>query len=110
MTLDTANANSLAASLMIEELVRNGVTSFCISPGSRSTPLAAAAARHPGTKTVVHYDERGASFFALGQARGTGRPAVMICTSGTAVANCLPAVVLCNMEGREYGPALFYAF
>ena len=83
---------------MIEELVRNGVSSFCISPGSRSTPLAAAAARHPGARTVVHYDERGASFFALGQARGSGRPAVMICTSGTAVANCLPAVVEASMD------------
>jgi len=98
MTLDYSNANSLAASLMIEELVRNGVSSFCISPGSRSTPLAAAAARHPGARTVVHYDERGASFFALGQARGSSRPAVMICTSGTAVANCLPAVVEASMD------------
>lgn len=98
MTLDNANANSFAASLMIEELVRNGVSSFCISPGSRSTPLAAAAARHPGAKTMVHYDERGACFFALGQARGSGQPAVMICTSGTAVANCLPAVVEASMD------------
>jgi 2-succinyl-5-enolpyruvyl-6-hydroxy-3-cyclohexene-1-carboxylate synthase len=98
MTLDYANANSLAASLMIEELVRNGISSFCISPGSRSTPLAAAAARHPETKTVVHYDERGASFFALGHARGSGQPAAMICTSGTAVANCLPAVVEASMD------------
>jgi len=81
------------ASLIIEELVRNGVTYFCISPGSRSTPLTVAAARHPETRCFVCYDERGAAFHALGYARGAGKPAALICTSGTAAANYYPAVI-----------------
>lgn len=73
--------------------MRLGVTQFVISPGSRSTPLTYAAAKHPGVNTTVHFDERGAAFHALGIAKATGHPAVFICTSGTAVANALPAVV-----------------
>jgi len=74
-------------------LARNGVTRICIAPGSRSAPLTIVAADNAKIETVVHYDERGAAFYALGYARATGRPAAVICTSGTAVANCLPAVV-----------------
>ncbi|MEM6335715.1 MAG: 2-succinyl-5-enolpyruvyl-6-hydroxy-3-cyclohexene-1-carboxylic-acid synthase, partial [Bacteroidota bacterium] len=66
---------------------------FCIAPGSRNTPLVAAVAEHPEAVAHVHYDERGTSFFALGLGRATGRPAAWITTSGTAVANGLPAVV-----------------
>lgn len=79
--------------ILIEELHRNGVDLVCISPGSRSTPLVLAAAEHDGLKKVVHVDERGAAFYAVGYARATGRPAALICTSGTAVANYLPAIV-----------------
>src|SRR3972149_7924911 len=93
MTKSSDGSNLFAASLMIEELVRHGVRLFCLSPGSRSTPLTVAAARHPLAQTVVHYDERGAAFYALGCARGRGQPVAVICTSGTAAANCLPAVV-----------------
>ena len=74
---------------LVEELVRNGCTTFCISPGSRSTPLTLAAARHPQAECRSGIDERGSAYFALGHARATGRPAVFICTSGTAVANAL---------------------
>ena len=90
--------NSVWASLLVEELVRNGIDYFCISPGSRSTPLVAAVASHPKARTLVHFDERGSAFHALGYARATGRPAVVICTSGTAVANFLPAVVEASMD------------
>lgn len=69
------------------------MTLACIAPGSRSTPLVAAAARHTGLTKVTHVDERGAAFFCLGHARVTGKPALWITTSGTAVANGLPAVV-----------------
>jgi 2-succinyl-5-enolpyruvyl-6-hydroxy-3-cyclohexene-1-carboxylate synthase len=85
--------NLLWAKLLVEELARNGVTRICVAPGSRSTPLTLAAAENARIETVVHYDERGAAFYALGYARATGKPAVVICTSGTAVANCLPAVI-----------------
>lgn len=64
-----------------------------LSPGSRCTPLTLAIAEHPRTKSVMHYDERGAGFFALGEARALQRPIALVCTSGTATANYLPAVV-----------------
>jgi 2-succinyl-5-enolpyruvyl-6-hydroxy-3-cyclohexene-1-carboxylate synthase len=87
------NINAVWAALIVEELVRNGITTFVVSPGSRSTPLTVAAARHPETKTVVHFDERGAAYFAVGCARTRGDACALICTSGTAVANYLPAIV-----------------
>ena len=84
---------SLWATLIAEELVRLGVKVVCIAPGSRSTPLVAAIARRPELEKVVCQDERSAAFFALGVGRSTRRPAVLITTSGSAVANLLPAVV-----------------
>jgi len=81
------------SSVMVEELIRQGASFFCISPGSRSTPLTAAIARNPEASWKMFPDERSAGFFALGHARATGFPAVLVCTSGTAVANYLPAVV-----------------
>ena len=87
------NLNRLWAEWVVEELVRQAVTTFYICPGSRSTPLTVAAARHAKTQTSICYDERGAGFRALGYARATQQPAVVITTSGTAVANLHPAVV-----------------
>ena len=81
------NINIFWAELMVEELVRNGVTFFVISPGSRSTPLTVAAVRNPRCQTEISIDERGAAFYALGYAKASGQPAVLICTSGTATAN-----------------------
>ena len=88
-----AKANRLWAELVVEELIRNGVDFFCVASGSRSTPLVAALSRNPKAKPLVHFDERGTAFAALGYARATGRPAAWITTSGTAVANGLPAIV-----------------
>ena len=97
--MDTpANLNHFWASLLVEELVRLGVRQFMVAPGSRSTPLALAIARHPKTQFWVHFDERGNAFAALGYARATGKPAVWVTTSGTAVANGLPAVVEASMD------------
>ncbi|MBT3631441.1 MAG: 2-succinyl-5-enolpyruvyl-6-hydroxy-3-cyclohexene-1-carboxylic-acid synthase [Candidatus Marinimicrobia bacterium] len=84
--------------VLVEELTRFGVTQFIISPGSRSTPLTVAIGRHTNANTTVHYDERGAAFYALGHARATGIPAVLVCTSGTAVANYFPAVIEASMD------------
>lgn len=78
---------------LIDQLLLQGVSRFCIAPGSRSTPLALAAARHPKAQITVHPDERGLGFFALGCAMGTGAPAAVIATSGTAVGNLLPSVM-----------------
>ena len=89
----TNNINILWASVLIEELVRQGVNYFCISPGSRSTPLTAAAAMNPAAEKIVCLDERAAAFHAVAYAKASGQPAAVICTSGTAVANYLPAAV-----------------
>ena len=74
-------------------IVEHGVTDVVISPGSRSTPLSITLHAQPGLTTWIQLDERSAGFFALGQAKATGRPSVLVCTSGTAAANYLPAVV-----------------
>jgi len=87
------NVNHFWARLMIEEFARFGVCAAVISPGSRSTPLAMAAASHPEVHHYIHYDERGAGFFALGLAQTMYKGALLICTSGSAAANYLPALV-----------------
>lgn len=76
-----------------------GVTDAVISPGSRSGPLALCFHAQPRIRTWVQMDERAAGFFALGLGRATGRPAVLVCTSGTAAANYLPAVVEASHAG-----------
>ena len=78
---------------MVDEFHRHGVSLAVISPGSRSASLAIAFEEHEGIATRIILDERSAGFHALGYARATGRPAVCVATSGTAVANFLPAVV-----------------
>lgn len=76
-----------------DELGRCGVSHVCTSPGSRSAPLVLSLTREKQLRSWSHIDERSAGFFALGVAKATGIPAVVTCTSGTAAANYLPAVV-----------------
>ncbi|GGG55082.1 2-succinyl-5-enolpyruvyl-6-hydroxy-3-cyclohexene-1-carboxylate synthase [Kocuria dechangensis] len=88
-SLDTARA-------VLAALVAAGTRHLVVAPGSRSAPLAyaAAAAHAAGTLQVhVRVDERSAAFTALGIARATGLPAGVVTTSGTAVGNLLPAVM-----------------
>jgi len=96
---DTPRANRLWAHLIVEELLRCGVDFFCVAPGSRSTPLVEALATNEKASSLIHFDERGTAFAALGHARATRRPAAWITTSGTAVANGLPAVVEAATDG-----------
>jgi len=98
LRLRTMTQNLRISELMIARLIELGSHMFVISPGSRSTPLTVAAARNPNARTRVHFDERGAAYFALGHAKSTGKPAVLICTSGTAVANYFPAVIEASMD------------
>lgn len=97
MPLDFRNTNTLWASILVETLQRLGLTTAVICPGSRSTPLAIAFARHDKVEAISVLDERSAGFFALGIARQKAQPAVIVCTSGTAGANFYPAVI----EARE---------
>ncbi len=83
---------------MVEELVRNGVTTFYAAPGSRSTPLVMAAASHAHTTVHMHFDERGTAFQTLGYGKATGHAAAWITTSGTALANGFPAVIEASVE------------
>ena len=81
---------------LLAEFVRLGVHDLVLSPGSRSQALALAAAEYERLGLLrlhVRIDERGAGFLALGLAIETGRPALVVCTSGTAVANLHPAVL-----------------
>ncbi len=81
---------------LLEECIRNGVTDIVVCPGSRSQALALAAAaleRSGEIRLHVRIDERVAGFFALGLSIETGNPAIVIVTSGTAVANLHPAVL-----------------
>lgn len=88
-----APLNRLWATLILEELARLGVRHVCIAPGSRSTPLMLAAESHADLALHSHFDERGLGFYALGLAKSLQAPVAVIVTSGTAVANLLPAVV-----------------
>jgi len=87
---------------LLSALVRNGVRDLVVSPGSRSQALALAAAeleRSGSARLHVRIDERSGGFLALGLARETGAPAVVVTTSGTATANLHPAV----LEAHEAG-------
>ncbi|MGD8289102.1 MAG: thiamine pyrophosphate-binding protein, partial [Gemmatimonadota bacterium] len=86
-------ANTVWAASFVDELARAGVHEVVLAPGSRSTPLVLAFARDGRFHMRVHLDERSAAFFALGMGKASGRPAVVVTTSGTAAANLLPAVV-----------------
>jgi len=85
-------AQSFAATF-VDELAVQGVEFACVSPGSRSAPVAMALQRHPRIKVLVQIDERCGSFFAVGLGKATGKPAVVLSTSGTAAAEFHAAVV-----------------
>lgn len=90
--------NTIWGTVVVDELIACGVSFACISPGSRSTPLTAALAKDTRIHKQLCIDERAAAYVALGYARATGKPAVLVCTSGTAVANYLPAVVEASVD------------
>jgi 2-succinyl-5-enolpyruvyl-6-hydroxy-3-cyclohexene-1-carboxylate synthase len=93
----TAATQTIWAGLVATTLADAGVTRCVVSPGSRSTPLVVALAREPRLELVTLIDERAAAFFALGAARATGLPVALVCTSGTAAAHYLPAIVEASM-------------
>ncbi len=94
---ETTVAATFCATL-VDEWVRAGVTVACVSPGSRSTPLALALAADERIEVAVFTDERSAAFAALGHGLATGRPAVALCTSGTAATHFHAAVVEADLS------------
>jgi 2-succinyl-5-enolpyruvyl-6-hydroxy-3-cyclohexene-1-carboxylate synthase len=78
---------------LCDELARCGMRDACTSPGSRNTPILLSLVGEPGIRCWSHLDERCAGFFAVGAAKAGRRPVAVTCTSGTAAANLLPAVV-----------------
>lgn len=97
--LDSAKSLAhLHAMVVIEELCRCGVEIFCLSPGARAIPLVLALEDQPKATTKLFNDERSAAFWAQGAAKGGAVPC-LICTSGTAAANYLPAVAEAALSG-----------
>lgn len=92
-SIDFRNTNSLWASVAVETLARLGLQTAIVCPGSRSTPLTYAFAKHPTIEALPILDERSAAFFALGAVKRQHRPVALVCTSGTAGANFYPAVI-----------------
>ncbi len=87
------NRNVFWADHFFSRLADLGVRNVCLSPGSRSTPLTMAASSVKKLKCFVHIDERSSAFFALGMAEASGKPIIIITTSGTAAAELYPAVI-----------------
>jgi 2-succinyl-5-enolpyruvyl-6-hydroxy-3-cyclohexene-1-carboxylate synthase len=99
------NPSTAFARVLVDELIAGGVTDAVLSPGSRNAPLSIAlydADSRGRIRLHVRIDERTAAFLAVGLGRSTGRPVVIVTTSGTAVANLHPAV----LEAHHGGVAL----
>src|SRR5215472_2164605 len=96
------NGSTALAAVLVDELVRCGLREAVIAPGSRSAPLAMAlhaAAAKGRLRLHVRIDERSASFLALGLAKASGKPAAVVCTSGTAAAHFHAAVIEADEAG-----------
>ncbi len=91
------NINRVWSTLIIDEFLKNKITHFYLSPGMRNAPLIAALTHfqkfNSDIKIFTCIDERAGSYRALGYSKSTGKPCVLLCTSGTAMANYMPAVI-----------------
>src|SRR6266487_169750 len=90
---DPTNPSYVYVGAFVDELQRASVQNVVICPGSRSTPLALVFAAQAGMRIWMQVDERSAAYFGLGMAKQLRQPVALLCTSGTAAANFLPAIV-----------------
>ncbi len=97
--MDRAAVAATFCATLVDEWARAGLTHAVVAPGSRSTPLTLALARDGRVRLDVHVDERSAGFLALGRGLASGRPAVVVTTSGTAAVELHPAVVEADRAG-----------
>lgn len=98
MPVDIGSVNITFCATLVDEWVRCGLTDAVICPGSRSTPMALALAEDGRVRIQVHHDERSGSFMAVGLARATNRPVVVLATSGTATVQFHAAVVEADLD------------
>ena len=84
---------------LVDEFYQLGVRYAVFSPGSRSTTMAMLFTEYEGFETYMNIDERSASFMALGIAKAYKEPTVLVCTSGSAVAHYLPAILEAQYSG-----------
>jgi len=96
---DQACANMRWSLALLDGLIQGGMQRLVVSPGSRSTPVVLAGQRQPQLELISVLDERSAGFFALGLARASRRPVGLLCTSGSAPAHWLPAVIEASESG-----------
>jgi 2-succinyl-5-enolpyruvyl-6-hydroxy-3-cyclohexene-1-carboxylate synthase len=94
-----ADVQAAYCAVLVDEWARGGVTEAVVAPGSRSTPLVVALDADPRLRVHVVLDERSAGFVALGIGLATGRPAVVVTTSGTAAVELHPAMVESSHAG-----------
>ncbi len=94
-----ADVQATFCSTLVDEWARLGVSHAMIAPGSRSTPMSLAIASDPRWTISMFHDERSASFAALGYGVSSERPAVLLCTSGTAAAHFHAAIVEADLSG-----------
>jgi len=85
---------------LLLDCLAKGITNFVLCPGARNAPLILTLERSEGIELYYHSDERTAAFFALGRTMCFNEPCAVITTSGTAVAECLPAVIEAHYQSR----------
>lgn len=99
MSAETASTNLNRAKALLEHCAQSGLSDFCVCAGARNAPLVELLAESQGARLHHFFEERSASFFALGLSHKIGKPVAVVTTSGTAVAECLPAVIEAHYQG-----------
>lgn len=93
MAVNSTDLNRSRAEFILRLCQEQKITEFCVCAGARNAPLVALLEQSTDCKRFHFFEERSAAFFALGRARALGRPVAIVTTSGTAAAECLPALI-----------------